>query len=171
MHKALPARKFINLSKSAYRGQQIYFATLCCFGKRPVFQGPMLCEWLLALLSSESSSNHFSVIAYCLMPDHLHLLAKGLHASSDFLHFLKTLKIKSSRTYARQNGEALWQRRFFDHVLRPSEAVEPFAWYIWLNPVRRELVATTETYAFSGSYSGMNMPSAWTNPNWQPSWK
>ena len=164
MLKLLPIRKSIQLRRPNYLGQQIYFATLCCFAGRSVFKPPARCSWLLELLSKEATSTHFSVHAYCLMPDHLHFLAQGLHAGADFLHFLKSFKVKTSRGYSQEQGQALWQRRFFDHVLRPSDPLESFAWYIWLNPVRRGLASTPEKYPYSGSFSGMKMPLAWAQP-------
>jgi putative transposase len=171
MLNELNTRTFIHLPKANYLGEQIYFATLCSFQKRAVFKTSALCSWLLELLASESISNHFSILAYCLMPDHLHFLARGVEVSSDFLHFVKTFKIKTSRNYVSTNGEPLWQRRFFDHVLRPSESVESFAWYIWLNPVRKGLAGSPEAYPFSGSFSGLKMPTAWINSRWRPGWK
>jgi len=41
--------------------------------------------------------NSFDVHAYCLMPDHLHFLAEGTEPTSDLRHFIKSLKIKTSR--------------------------------------------------------------------------
>jgi len=172
MHELLlPKRRPVRLSKFNYLGHQIYFATLCSFQKAPVFRKGALCKRLLELLSSEATAKDFSILAYCLMPDHLHFLAKGLRGSSDFLHILKTFKLKSSRNYALLSGGALWQRGFFEHVLRPTEPVESFAWYIWLNPVRRGLVSSPEEYPYSGSFSGLHMPLGWTNRHWRPNWK
>jgi len=94
----------------------------------------------------ESANNSFNVHAYCLMPDHL--LAEGIEPTS--AHFVKNLKIESSRQYAAQPGGVLWQKRFYDHVLRSLESVEPVAWYIWLNPVRKDVVERPHEYAFAG---------------------
>jgi hypothetical protein len=68
----------------------------------------------------------------------------------------------------REHGEPLWQTRYFDHVLRPGESVEDFAWYIWLNPVRKEMVKRPEEYPFSGSLTGMRMPAEWSKADWRP---
>jgi putative transposase len=84
------------------------------------------------------------------MPDHLHFLAQGLDGRADLLRLLKSFKIKSSRTYERECGQILWQRRFFDHILRPTESIEDFAWYIWLNPVRGGMVKTPQNIHLRG---------------------
>lgn len=171
MLSLLAARKSIRLPAPNYLGDRFYFITLCSFHKRNVFTTPARCQWLIAALSSEAAACHFAIHAFCLMPDHLHFLAQGLDSGSNLLRFVKTFKIKTSRHYVQRMGKPLWQHSFFDHVLRPSESVESFAWYIWLNPVRRRLVATPEQYPYSGSFSGMRMPTAWRNFEFQPDWK
>src|SRR5215470_16232788 len=48
---------------------------------------------LLILLRSESADRCFRVLAYCVMPDHLHFLVEETDARSDLLHFMKSFKI------------------------------------------------------------------------------
>jgi REP element-mobilizing transposase RayT len=105
------------------------------------------------------------------MPDHLHFLAEGTEPTSDLLHFVKSLKMKSSRQHSAHFGRALWQREFYEHIMGPRESVEAVAWYIWLNPVRKKLVAKPEHYSFSGTLTGWKMPRVWTTPDWRPPWK
>ncbi len=47
---------------------------------------------------------------------------------------------------------ALWQKGFYDHVLRSREAVDAAAWYILNNPVRRGLVKEMYEWPQSGSW-------------------
>jgi len=167
----LPVRKNIRLAPLNYVGYQRHFLTLCSFRRQNVFSDPGYCRDLLALLHTECLSRNFSVPAYCLMPDHLHFLAEGLDPASDLLHLLKSFKIKSSRKYAARTAFTLWQRGFYEHVLRPGEHVESVAWYIWLNPVRKRMVSMAGDYPFSGSFTGMKMPPSWNAPDWRPPWK
>ena len=171
MPSLLPQRKSLNLSVPNYLGYGCYFVTICCFQKRCVFTTAARCDWLIKNLSTEAAVARFAIHAFCLMPDHLHFLSQGLSATSNLLHFVKAFKIKTSRPYVRRFGQTLWQRRFFDHVLRPSESVESFAWYIWLNPVRRGLASTPQQYRFSGSFSGIQMPVEWDRLTFAPTWK
>ncbi len=91
---------------------------------------------------------------------------------SDSNHcLLKSFKIKSSRKCAAREGRTLWQKGFYEHILRPGESVESVAWYIWLNPVRKGMVSRAQDYPFSGSLAGMKMPSSWDAPGWRPPWK
>lgn len=92
-------------------------------------------DLVLRLLRSESTARGFAILAYCVMADHLHFLTKGLQPMSDLLAFVKSFKIKG--VFAQQTGRALWQRGYYEHVLRRGERAELVAWYIWLNPVRK----------------------------------
>ena len=83
-----PIRKNIRLAPFNYVGYQDYFVTMCCFRRQNIFSDPRHCQDLLALLYAECASRQFIVPAYCLMPDHLHFLAEGMHPSSDLLRLL-----------------------------------------------------------------------------------
>ena len=89
-----------------------------------------------------------SQFPYCVMPDHVHLLVDGLRAASDFLAFTKSLKLKTSREFAVASGNPLWQKKYFDHILRPKESMDAVPWYIWLNPVRAGLGRAAGIYPF-----------------------
>jgi len=168
---ALPIRKTTRLSPSNYLGRTFYFVTFCCFRRVSLFLDARRCRWMLDLLRAESARDSFAVHAYCLMPDHLHFLAEGTEPASDLLHFVKSLKIKTSRQYAAQSGCILWQKGFYEHVLRSTESLQSVAWYIWLNPVRKGLVARPADYPYLGSCTGMELPATWSSLTWFPPWK
>jgi putative transposase len=91
----------------------------------------------------------FSVLAFCFMPDHLHLLLGGEDGAS-LQNFVRHFKQVSGYSFKRQYGAALWQISYYDHVLRRDEDVRQVATYIWDNPVRAGLVDSRLDYAFSG---------------------
>ncbi len=167
----VPVRKSTRLSRFNYLGPNHYFVTLCCFRRQSLFADQRLASRLLKLLRSESAAKFFRVPAYCLMPDHLHFLAEGMATSSDLLDFVKCFKTKSSRQFSAEFRRVLWQRDFYEHILQYAESVESVAWYIWLNPVRKELVAKPEEYPYSVTMTGWKMPGTWSTPDWQPPWK
>jgi REP element-mobilizing transposase RayT len=117
----LPTRKNIRLAPQNYLGYQRYFVTLCSFHRQTSFSDSAYCRHLLDLLWTECDSRNFSVPAYCLMPDHLHFLAEGLDPDSDLLHLVKSFKIKTSREFAAHEPRTLWQKGFYEHILRSDE--------------------------------------------------
>jgi putative transposase len=162
--------KNIRLAPQNYLGHQFYFVTLCCSARRRIFSRPAACRWLLGLLRSESSIRGFAIHAYCVMPDHLHFLAEGLLPSSNLTNFVKTFKIKTSRIYKKKTSQPLWQKKFFDHIVRPNEPVESVAWYIWMNPVRKGLSHAIGEYPFAGSFTQMSARMASSSHSWSPPW-
>lgn len=134
---------------SNYCGKNCYFVTLCWF--RPEANLVRRAKVSLAPgpFASGKRQKFLPHPAYCLMPDHLHFLSEGAHPMSDLLHFVKCLKVKSSRLYTARAGQTLWQKEFYEHILRPGDSGESVAWHIGLNPVRRGIVERPEQFAGS----------------------
>lgn len=78
------------------------------------------------------------------MPDHLHLLVLGSDRGS-LIRFAQHFK---QATGFRHRG--LWQRSYYDHLMRREETVADVANYIWDNPVRAGLVDDALSYPYSG---------------------
>jgi putative transposase len=93
----------------------------------------------------------FTVLAYCVMPDHVHILARGQSEASYLIKFTESFKQETGEEFARESRGVLWQTNYYDHILRERDGVERVAWYIWLNPVRKRLCAAPADYPFSGS--------------------
>ena len=102
-------------------------------------------------LSRTAHDECFSVIAYCFMPDHLHLLAAGTHPAADFRQFMRIFKQRSAYRWKQQQGTALWQRSYFDRVLRSEEDTVRVARYLLENPIRAGLATRPEDYPYLGS--------------------
>ncbi len=89
--------------------------------------------------------------AYCLMPDHIHLLWMGIRRDCDQRNGMKFLR--------EHLGLALKPHRFqhqaHDHVLREDErrrgAFAKICFYILANPTRAELIKKPEPWPFCGA--------------------
>jgi REP-associated tyrosine transposase len=162
--------KNIRLAPQNYVGQQIYFVIICCQARRNIFTDPQRCSWLLEILRSESAARNFAIHAYCVMPDHVHFLAEGLQLSSNLLNFIKSFKLKTSRSHLTKTSSALWQKKFFDHILRSSEPIGSVAWYIWTNPVRKGICREVGEYSFVGSFTHISAQMTSSSLSWSPPW-
>jgi putative transposase len=103
------------------------------------------------LLSRAAAGNGFDVLAYCFMPDHVHLLVEG-NEGADLIEFVRVFKQRTAYYYKNAAGNPLWQRSFHDRVLRGEEGTEAVARYIWNNPVRKGLASSATDYPFIGSF-------------------
>jgi putative transposase len=105
----------------------------------------------LAWLKDYAEKHEVEILAYCLMTNHVHLIA--VPASEDGLH--RALKPLHMRYAQRVNRERrwkghLWQGRFFSSALD-----EDYLWaairYVERNPVRARMVRKAENYRWSSA--------------------
>ena len=146
--------KNIRLARKDYVGKGWFFITLCSANRSKLFTTARVCDWVLRCFRDNASSHFFAVHAYCLMPDHVHLLLEGREPSSDLLQVVRAIKLKTSMPFERKTGRPLWQKKFYDHILRRNDSPDAVAWYIWMNPVRAGLCHRPDQYPFLGSLTG-----------------
>ena len=140
-----------HLKSFSYVGLHRYSLTFCTDGRRRAFVDAAAVELVTQQLVRAASEHKFAVIAYCFMPDHVHLLCEGVADDSDCKRFIKTFKQYSGYYYSQRYHKTLWQRYGFEHVLRDDEVSSTVAKYILANPVRAGLAATVEEYPYVGS--------------------
>lgn len=69
--------------------------------RRPVFKNATVVAEALAQVQRTAKDESFEVLAYSFMPDHLHLLVKGIAEQSDLRQFVKMSKQRSGYAYKR----------------------------------------------------------------------
>jgi len=99
-------------------------------------------------LENLKDGKEFKIWAYCIMPDHVHLLLEA--GSKGIIEAVKTIKGRFSRKVHKVAREFKWQRSFYDHILRKEETIEKVAYYIWENPIKEGLANSLEEYPFIG---------------------
>ena len=139
------------LESFGYVGRQRYFLTFCTRDRLPVFGDSEISQQTLTQFRRTSALEGFAILAYCLMPDHAHLLVEGLGEDSDFKRFTKMAKQRSGGLYARTHHQRLWQEGYYERVLRDEDDTRALARYILSNPVRAGLVESPDEYPFIGS--------------------
>jgi len=166
-------RKNIRLPTNRYRVRGMYFVTLCFDGRRRFGANPRLSSWLIATLRKHAAICAFFIHAYCVMPDHMHLLAVGASEESDLIKFIESFKQETAVEFARRTHRCLWQFKYYDRILRASDAADRVAWYIWLNPVRKGISRKALDSPFLGSFTvlGAQMLNGSVACEWTPPWK
>ena len=105
----------------------------------------------LAFLAEGQERSGTSIWAYCLMPNHVHVIAVPSHADG-----LRALSAEAHRRYtAFVNGRAgwtghLWQSRF-GSVVMDEEHLASAIRYVSLNPVRAGLAAKAQEWPYSSA--------------------
>jgi putative transposase len=164
-------RKTIRLPASEYHGKRIYFLTICCHQRHSLFTKESVGLWAIKLLTRSAAGFGFVLHAYCVMPNHIHILAEATRESCQLPRFISTFKQRTGYLYQQTIGSRLWQTHYYDHLLRRPEDTEAVAWYIWLNPVRKGLCSKPQDYSLSGSLTIDWKKRCSPTPLWVPPWK
>ena len=163
MEEKLPKRKPTRLQNHDYSAASGYFITICTEGRRrilstvvgaDVLDGPpgartyvtrlsekgRIAERILRQLDAYYES--ISVDAYVIMPNHIHLILfipydGGASRTSPptrqhavVCRFVSTFKRFCNKEY----GKNVWQRSFYDHIIRSREDYDEAVKYICANP-------------------------------------
>jgi putative transposase len=122
------------------------------------------------MLKETSALTQIEVYAYCFVPDHVHLLVGSGEDGADLIDFVKRFKQKTgwwfSNRYvpsgslkasptdpaAAKRSIGLWQKSYYDHIVRSNENIRAAAEYIIANPVQAGLTREPGEYPFAGSF-------------------
>jgi putative transposase len=144
-------RKPEHLKTFDYLGPHRYFLTFCTFERRHIFLTRQRTEAVHEQFLRASVDEAFAVLAYCFMPDHVHLLVEREATDSDCRRFIARAKQLSAFHFQKMFGLRLWQRYGFERTLRSNDATLSVARYILENPIRARLVERVQDYPFLGS--------------------
>lgn len=150
----LPKRKPIRLPTHDYRTPNAYFITICTENRKNLFwtdvgaiidrptNVPLSHLGTIVRQSIENIPKHYPAVAvdhYVIMPNHIHLLlqiqtdADGRSLTAPTISTVVRL-MKGSASKA--SGFPLWQKSFYDHVIRSRQDYLDIWNYIDGNPSR-----------------------------------
>ena len=134
----------------------VYFFTLVTFHRRQYFDTSERLDHLLSIIRQVQRSKPFDLIAYCLLPDHMHLLVKLPEGDDNFsirIREIKRLTTLWMRRELRGNVDHIWQDKFWEHTIRDDKDLQVHFDYIHYNPVKHGFVETP--MGGSGQVSGI----------------
>jgi putative transposase len=149
-YKTFGKRRSLRLADHDYNESHAYHITWGTYKRQTLLASELLASEVVRILKEEALRTHADLYAYCIMPDHVHVLLQP--NGGNLIQYAQAVKGKTTRAYWTLNGSGkLWQRGFYDHGLRSEESIRGIAQYILANPVRAGLVDEFRDYAFSGS--------------------
>jgi REP element-mobilizing transposase RayT len=123
----------------------------------PLFRDATLATVVLQNLEFYRERLDFSLNAFVVMPDHLHLLLIPRETwLSDIMRSLKSFSAKQIIDAVGTQGP-IWQSRFHDRAIRSEDQFLAAIEYIHQNPVRAGLSSSAEQYPYSSAsaYAGL----------------
>jgi len=140
VNKPLPRRKEIRLKNYDYTQDGYYFVTICTHKQKPnITEHKDVVKQILFSLPERFSG--LNIDLYVLMPTHIHVIFvfEGMKRSlSEVVRVFKALvthKIKQN----------LWQRNYYEHVIRNEKALQNIRKYMENNPLV-EMIKFEEFY-------------------------
>ena len=133
-----------------YSTNRPYSITICTKEGIPVLKDDLALETVQCLRQLREQ-HCFRVFAYCVMIDHIHLLLAPGDSNLSISRIVQGFKSMSSRLYHSKGGHGkLWQRYFYDHIVRNDEDLKNVALYILENPARKGMVKDWQNYPYCG---------------------
>lgn len=102
------------------------------------------------LMAEAANRCPVKLFAYCLMPNHFHLLASPKHAHelSAWMQWLMTSHVRRYRAHYGGTGH-VWQGRFKSFLIKEDSHLVTVARYVEGNPVRGGLAASAAAWPWS----------------------
>jgi putative transposase len=128
----------------------LYFVTCCTYRRRPHLANEHVHDAFIRF--GKRAQSDFAVAGgrYVILPDHVHLFV-ALPPDIKLGDWVGTLKrILAQEIDTADSRDPMWQRGFFDHVLRSKESYAEKWNNVRENPVRAGLVKNADDWAFCG---------------------
>lgn len=138
-----------------------YFFTIVTHNRRPILWQPENINLLRDSFKRVITKHPFTIDAIVILPDHLHCLWTLPPEDADFSTRWRLIKSWFSRrcdlqyqgqvSASRQNKQekAIWQRRFWEHLIQDEQDFNRHVDYIHYNPVKHGLVLSPKDWQHS----------------------
>ena len=146
-----------------------YFFTVVTHKRVKIFTQSDNIELLRQAFRKVIKRHPFKIDAFVLLPDHLHCIWTLPQGDADFSTRWRLIKSDFSRQFGvvgwvegrnptntttsasrlRRNEKAIWQRRFWEHLIRRDEDLRRHVEYIHYNPVKHGLTKTPGDWEYS----------------------
>ena len=133
-----------------------YFFTVVTYRRQPIFNDASSISLLRQSFKVTKQRKPYTVLTLVVLPDHLHTIWKMPEDEHDFPSRWRTIKASFSIEYHKQHAETrdqpLWQRGYWEHLVRDENDLYHHLDYIHYNPVKHGYV---------------NAPREWKNSSFQ----
>lgn len=119
-------------------------------GRQEVFHKNGDYHTFICLTKEALESFDVKLLAYCLMPNHFHLLVRP-DKGEDLSRFMQWLMTSHVRRYHQHYGTSghVWQGRYKSFIVQDDDHLLTVARYIEGNPVRANRVTTAKSWKWS----------------------
>ena len=178
MRAARPTDVVISDYRRVYLPGGMYFFTVVTFRRQRFLIDDDVRAALREGIQFTRQTKPFEIVAWVLLPDHLHCIWRLPPDDTDFSSRWSIIKRivtqrcgerlnrpewLNARRRKRQQG-TLWQHRFWDHLIRDEDDFNRHMDYIHWNPVKHGLVSKVADWPYSSFHRLVR--SGWYAENW-----
>lgn len=133
-------------------GGEIYHIINRANARLPIFFAEKDYELFEAILEEAHDKFGVGVLAYCLMPNHFHLVLQT-YKDNDLQKFMQWITLTHTQRWHTQNGTIgtghLYQGRYKSFLIQGDKHLLAVIRYVERNPLRAKLVRKVENWNFS----------------------
>jgi putative transposase len=139
-----------------------YFFTVVIHGRHRLFTDPEAIALFDQAQAHVQCRHRFEIEAQVILPDHLHSIWQLPAGDADFARRWQLIKSTFSHWYLKSHPkparsksreakqeQAVWQRRYWEHLIRNDEDFGAHLDYIQYNPVNHGLVSAPRDWPYS----------------------
>jgi putative transposase len=140
-----------------------YFFTVVTYNRLPILTKENSRAILHDAWQNTNQRFPFETLAVCLLPDHIHCIWKLPEGDANYSVRWKEIKRLFTKNYLKEIGPgeernesrlkrdeaAIWQRRFWEHLIEDDIDLETHLDYIHYNPVKHGYVNRPTDWEFS----------------------
>ncbi len=169
-----------------FETQHPYFLTLTINNWIPVFTRPITTDIIFDSLEYRQKQGDFTVYAYVILENHIHLIAQSSHLNREIAAFksytarqiIDTLKTQHSnhvlkqlafhkKAHKRDREYQLWEEGSHPKQIQNREMMEQKVNYIHHNPVKRGYIDKAEHWRYSSARNYLGIKGlVKVNTNW-----
>jgi putative transposase len=138
-----------------------YFFTVVTHQRVPLFHDELKIVYLKQCMNDIARLYPFNIEAIVMLPDHIHTIWTLPENDADYstrwmlikkqfsTHYSRMNKLPVSESIRKKREQGIWQRRFWEHLIRDEEDFSTHCDYIDYNPVKHGLVGSPGLWKYS----------------------
>jgi len=131
-----------------YHPGQVYFVTTVTHKRARILSDNAGLLW--RAIEKVKDETDFQIMAWVIMPDHFHFIIDP--KDQNLSNIMRRIKLSFAHAY-RPNASLyrgqIWQRRFWDHIIRNEKDLNNHTDYIHYNPVKHGLTKNPFDWQYS----------------------
>lgn len=132
-----------------------YHITSQCIEWRDMIAEEELKELFLEVLRRSKQKYNYKLIAYCIMPNHIHLIIHTTQEGALISRIVQYIKARFAEMYNKllKRTGPFWNGRYKDSIIQfAKDACHYLLWLLWylaFNPVRKRICTNPIVYRYS----------------------